>query len=118
MRLDDDADEDEDTALRTRREEVAADDDDDDEDATRILDEERLSVVVRAALSSFLSRFNSEGIGASGGRRRREASSALRSTGPLRVSLWPPDATTPLHLSQSTWRGRSLIAFMMEVGSS
>lgn len=116
MRLDEDADEDEDTPLRTRREEVAVDDDDDD--ATRILDEERLSVVVRAVLSSFLSRFNSEGIGASGVRRRREASSALRSTGPLRVSLWPPDATTPLHLSQSTWRGRSLIAFMMEVGSS
>lgn len=116
MRLDEDAAEDEDTPLRTRREEVPVDDDDDD--ATRILDEERLSVVVRAALSSFLSRFNSEGIGASGGRRRREASSALRSTGPLRASLWPPDATTPLHLSQSTWRGRSLIAFMMEVGSS
>lgn len=114
MRLDEDADEDEDTPLRTRREEVAVGDD----DATRILDEERLSVVVRAALSSFLRRFNSEGIGASGGRRRREASSALRSTGPLRASLWPPDATTPLHLSQSTWRGRSLIAFMMEVGSS
>lgn len=117
MRLDEGAVEDEDTPLRTRREEVAVDDDDDD-DATRILDEERLSVVVRAALSSFLSRFNSEGIGASGGRRRREASSALRSTGPLRASLCPPDATTPLHLSQSTWRGRSLIAFMMEVGSS
>lgn len=115
MRLDEGAVEDEDTPLRTRREEVAVDDDD---DATRILDEGRLSVVARAALSSFLSRFNSEGIGASGGRRRREASSALRSTGPLRASLCPPDATTPLHLSQSTWRGRSLIAFMMEVGSS
>lgn len=112
MRLDEDVDEDEDTPLRTRREEVAVDD-----VATRILDE-RLSVVERAPLSSFLSRFNSEGIGPSGVRRRREASSALRSTGPLRASLCPPDVTTPLHLSQSTWRGRSFIAFMMEVGSS
>lgn len=114
MWLDEDADEDEDTPLRTRREEVAVDDD----DATRMLDDERLSVAPRAPLSSFRSRFNSEGIGPSGCRRRREASSALRSTGPLRASLCPPDATTPLHLSQSTWRGRSLIAFMMEVGSS
>lgn len=118
MRPDEDADEDGDTPLRTRREEVAVDDDDDDDDATRMPDDERLSVAVRVPLSSFLSRFSSEGIGPSGGRRRRDASSALRSTGPLRASLCPPDATTPLHLSQSTWRGRSLIAFMMEVGSS
>lgn len=115
MRVDEDVDEDEEeaTPLRARREEAVEDDDE-----TRIPDDERLSVAVRPPLSSLLSRFNSAGIGPSAGRRRRDASSPFRSTGPLRVSLCPPDATTPLHLSQSTWRGRSLIAFMMEVGSS
>lgn len=114
MRLDEDGDEGEDeaTPLRTRREE------DDDEDDTRIPDDERLSAAVRPPLSSLLSRLTSEETGPSAGRRRRDASSPLRSTGPRRASLCPPDATTPLHLSQSTWRGRSLMAFMMEVGSS
>lgn len=101
MRLDEDGDEDEDeaTPLKTRREE------DDDEDDTRMPDDERLSTAARPPLSSFLSRLTSEEIGPSGARRRR-------------ASLCPPDATTPLHLSQSTWRGRSLMAFMMDVGSS
>lgn len=114
MQLDEDGeDEDEATPLRTRR-----DEDDDDVDDTRIPDDARLSAPPRPPLSSLLSRLTSEEIGPSAGLLRRDASSPLRSTGPRRASLCPPDATTPLHLSQSTWRGRSLMAFMMEVGSS
>lgn len=112
MRLDEDADEDddEDTPLKTRPDEVA------DDGGTRNADVERLSV--RPPLSSLLSRFTSEEIGPSAVRRRRDTSSPLRSTGPRRASLCPPDATTPLHLSQSTCRGRSLMEFMMDVASS
>lgn len=97
MRLDEDAEEDEDEVmpLKTRREEV-------DDEETRIPDDERLSAAARPPLSSPLSRFTSEEIGPSAGRRRRDASSPLRSTGPRRASLCPPDATTALHLSQST----------------
>lgn len=114
MRLDEDADEDddEDTPLKTRPDEVA------DDVGTRNADAERLSVDVRPPLSSLLSRFTSEEIGPSAVRRRRDTSSLLRSTGPRRASLCPPDATTPLHLSQSTCRGRSLMEFMMDVASS
>lgn len=113
MRPDDDTaeDEDEDTPLRTRPDEAAG-------GATRSPDAERLSAAARPPLSSFLSRLSSAGIGPSAARRRRDASSPRRSTGPRRVSRWPPDATTPLHLSQSTCRGRSLMEFMMDVASS
>lgn len=116
IRLDEDAveaeDEDEDTPLRTRPDEAA------DGGATRNPDAERLSTAARPPLSSLLSRLSSEGIGPSAARRRRDASSPRRSTGPRRASRWPPDATTPLHLSQSTCRGRSLMEFMMDVASS
>lgn len=112
MRLEVAEDEDEATPLKTRREE------DCDEDDTRIPDDERRSAAGGRPLSSLLRRLTSAEIGPSATFRRREVSSPLRSTGPRRVSRCPPDATTPLHLSQSTCRGRSLMAFMMEVGSS
>lgn len=106
-----DPDEDGDGAADLRRE------GDGDDDVTRIPDDDgRRSA--RPPLSSPLKRLSSNDSGTSAGLRLRDASSPRRSTGPRRASRCPPDVTTPLHLSQSTWRGRSLMAFMMDVGSS
>lgn len=120
----DDDDEDEDTPLKTRLEEED-DEEEDEETLSPPDDDDRLDVWVSALGQSLRSRLlaTAEETALLSAWRLRLASSLLGSNDDeavaLRVSRWwlLPD-TTPLHLSHSTCRGRSLMAFMMDVGSS